>query len=237
MKKLVLFLFIGINSFVFSQNIFETNWYLFELNVGGNNISIPSNTEIPYIQANFTYNTNTFETGACNFISGDVEVDELNSTITFPMGLSITLLECFISDNTPFEDAYYGFLNTTAPFGYNIIIIDGEGTYPDENILVMTKDNGDYAYFSDLQPLAVEVNNLIHSTVYPNPASDVFFIAFQNEETIGITLLDVTGKKVYEQQHYVSKNPIAISSLKKGIYFINLKTKTGTHVLKKLIIN
>lgn len=77
---------------------------------------------------------------------------------------------------------------------------------------------------------------------YPNPASDFVTLSFDTEsaENILCKIMDMTGKTVYQNNfnHNGGKfsETISVSSYAKGIYFIQLETKTGK-AGGKLIIN
>ena len=77
---------------------------------------------------------------------------------------------------------------------------------------------------------------------YPNPASDFVTLSFNTEEAQNIhcNIVDMSGKVVYQNNFDHNGGPfsetINLSTFAKGIYFINLKTKTGK-AGGKLIIN
>ena len=235
MKKIIFFICILQAQLIAAQgDVFNvTDWYLYQVQINDTNIPIPFNDEIPYVQATFIEGSpSTFSTGACNACNGDVIVGF--DTMEFSVGC--TLSDCINPDNDTFNALYSEFFQQAGIYTYFVFIIDGPPG-PDEFILSITAPNGDNLEYSDLQPLSVAENTLLQSTVYPNPASDVFFITFQNEDTVAVSLFDVTGKKVYQEQNYVSKSPILIPSFKKGMYFIKLETKAGTKAIKKLVVN
>ncbi len=172
MKQKLLFLALFFMSFSQAQNLHEAPWYFYEFNVGGNNIPISYNEEIPVVQAVFTYgDPYLFETGACNYCGGDVVVDEVNQTMLF--SLSCTLSECFNPDNTDFDNAYTNFFTVGSQelYSYNMLIIDGTPG-PDEVHLYITKPNGDYIVYSDLQYyFSIAENALQNLQITPNPVT------------------------------------------------------------------
>lgn len=77
---------------------------------------------------------------------------------------------------------------------------------------------------------------------YPNPASDVVTLSFNTDETQNIVckIVDMSGKVVYQNNFEHNggsfSETINVSTFAKGIYFLNLETKTGK-AGGKLIIN
>ena len=90
----------------------------------------------------------------------------------------------------------------------------------------------------------VNVNNLnvtSHTTFYPNPFSYLLTINLiaNEEELVTINIIDLLGNEVLTKQAnvQVGSNTIKISNvsdLKQGVYFIKVKTASGT-ISKKLI--
>jgi hypothetical protein len=72
--------------------------------------------------------------------------------------------------------------------------------------------------------------------VYPNPASNFLTIKnIENNEILGLTIMDVSGKIVLEQTNQNNKN-ISIEGLENGVYFLLVNTTSGAAV-KKFIKN
>jgi Domain of unknown function (DUF4465)/Secretion system C-terminal sorting domain len=69
--------------------------------------------------------------------------------------------------------------------------------------------------------------------VYPNPAKD--FIVIESENVISeISIIDLTGKEMMKKNAMNGEN-ISVSTLSKGIYFLQIKNES-TIQIKKLII-
>lgn len=63
-------------------------------------------------------------------------------------------------------------------------------------------------------------------SIYPNPAKD--FISIQTgltNETIFVTISDMTGRTVFQQEFDITNPTINISGLNPGLYAVNVKTK------------
>ncbi len=74
-------------------------------------------------------------------------------------------------------------------------------------------------------------SNLVN--IYPNPANGIIYIEAKNIQTIEI--IDVLGKVVKQLQKSGNKMQIDLSNIRKGIYFIKIKTEKGI-VTEKLIL-
>lgn len=65
-------------------------------------------------------------------------------------------------------------------------------------------------------------------SLYPNPVNEILNLDLSNIETIeNLTIYDVTGKNVLEIKD-ISNHQIDVSSLEKGVYFIDIKTQNGS---------
>ena len=70
--------------------------------------------------------------------------------------------------------------------------------------------------------------------IHPNPVSDYIYISSNNIVIDSITIYSLTGKEVLEDSKRV--NSINVSSLSKGMYFMEIYTDAGRSV-KKFIKN
>ena len=77
--------------------------------------------------------------------------------------------------------------------------------------------------------------------VYPNPSDDVFNVSFSSEKVqdLKIRILNVIGAEVYREhkQRFIGDytKQISLDNYGKGIYFLEIETKTGI-VNKKIIL-
>jgi hypothetical protein len=75
--------------------------------------------------------------------------------------------------------------------------------------------------------------------VYPNPATTSVQIALTNsaEQISAVTLFDMLGKKIIEQNTIVgNQTTINTQALSKGVYLIEIKSTTNQKLVKKLIV-
>ena len=78
-----------------------------------------------------------------------------------------------------------------------------------------------FEQYSDIKKLS---DNKIR--LYPNPANDVLYFDFLPNEikNVHLTIYNITGKNVFSKSNNNNDNTINISSLNKGIYFLEIKT-------------
>lgn len=70
--------------------------------------------------------------------------------------------------------------------------------------------------------------------MYPNPAKDQLHISLLENENGTITIIDITGKTVMQVNISIQHDRINLSSLGRGIYFVNVQTASG-NMVKKLV--
>lgn len=82
----------------------------------------------------------------------------------------------------------------------------------------------------------VGINELMNNSfeLYPNPNNGLFALSFASEQQRTISILDITGKVVYntlsqEQQIEISQD------LTSGVYFVNVKAGDNSKVIKMIV--
>jgi len=72
--------------------------------------------------------------------------------------------------------------------------------------------------------------------IYPNPSSGVFTVELlgNKPQSTSVKVFDVLGQLIYQSEITTSKGIINLSAQAEGVYFIQLKTATGTHTTKVL---
>ncbi|NLL28158.1 MAG: T9SS type A sorting domain-containing protein [Bacteroidales bacterium] len=83
-------------------------------------------------------------------------------------------------------------------------------------------------------PVSVSNNIISDVNIYPNPASDFILVSSNNTDVESYEIVDVTGKVVLSNGLINSK--INVSSLDKGLYFINIFVNSNVAKTEKLII-
>ena len=212
--------------------LFENTWYLQELTVDNITYLAPSNNEISEIPANF-YVPNEgeeFNTSICNTASGSNIVYE-NANLSFPDGLGITLIECDLAVNFNFEMLYFqGFFfdNGTSPFAYEILTAGTTKT------LVLTAQDGDQAMYGD-RLLAMEDFEEASVPIYPNPVTDKLNLHTTTTTIKHISIFNLQGHQVLEQQFHQDHYTIDVSGLPSGIYFLKAENDAGQFIIRRFI--
>ena len=100
----------------------------------------------------------------------------------------------------------------------------------------------DYIHVDDLTNIAIINEIKCNINIYPNPAKNKLTVILPNcsEEVINLTLYNSKGKIIRDynlRKNNSAQNPISIpvSDLLEGIYFVKVKTDTGSQT-KKIII-
>ena len=79
---------------------------------------------------------------------------------------------------------------------------------------------------------SIKQDNIDGLAIYPNPANDVINITSNGIGVKAVTIFDLVGKKVIETS---TNQTINVSSLKAGIYLVNIK-QDGKSATRKLVI-
>ncbi|CAN5548176.1 hypothetical protein BH11BAC5_BH11BAC5_51170 [soil metagenome] len=69
-------------------------------------------------------------------------------------------------------------------------------------------------------------------TVYPNPAADYLTVSYPGDQVKGLKIFDIGGRMMIEQANFSGSKKLDISQLKKGVYLLQLTTKTGNNTQK-----
>lgn len=91
------------------------------------------------------------------------------------------------------------------------------------------------SFSEDCSTLTVDEVSLTDTlSLYPNPASEVFYIKGLQEDT-QINVYDINGRNILST-NINNRQPVNVSQIPSGIYLVNIKNNTGETV-KKLIVN
>ncbi|MFH1049482.1 MAG: S8/S53 family peptidase [bacterium] len=94
-----------------------------------------------------------------------------------------------------------------------------------------------YAALNYTVTSVTETNNNFEVTLYPNPASDYFFISSNSDYKINEVLItDILGNAVWSEHNYEQFERINTENLTQNIYFVKLITDKKV-ISRKLIIN
>jgi hypothetical protein len=228
------FLFFGWGA-VFAQDpqLFQNMWYLQELTVDDVTYAAPNDEEVSEIPANFisTSSGEGFNTSICNYASaGDVLYD--NTSLSFPQGLSITLIDCNLLENFQFEMHYFQeffFENDTNPFQYEITGSNNS------KILTLTSQDGDVAVYGN-QILSLQTNRQNDISIAPNPFNNDLQV-LTTVPINNIMVHDTLGQLVYSKkiENVATAVSLNLAHLKKGIYFAVVIDNNGNNTVKRLV--
>lgn len=70
-----------------------------------------------------------------------------------------------------------------------------------------------------------DVNNQLLAKVFPNPINDELFIQTETEQTLNLSLYDLTGRLLLSQKNYFSNSPLQIGFLEKGLYLLMIESE------------
>ncbi len=220
MKKSVLILFISFFSFQgFAQDpdLFRT-WYLYHVYMDFDEPYDISNIDPPiHPYMTIEEDSSSLGEGACNTFNG---VYDISAFEMIPVSFNNTNDDCGIQIHNSFENDYFGFISEG--FQYTIAQeSDGLTLYMDTPLMSGLT-------FKEF-PLSISESIIFEVNIYPNPTSDKLFISFENNITSNFSIYTISGKKIITQKYI---NPIDVSELSKGIYFIELISNKGKTVKK-----
>jgi subtilisin-like proprotein convertase family protein len=95
----------------------------------------------------------------------------------------------------------------------------------------------DYCGTIEGEVLETQTFNSLDIVMYPNPATDVVLIKFNNILQLEVTLFDVLGRKVLSKTLQKDNNDIDVSKLAAGTYMVQMKNENNEKIIKNLIID
>ena len=231
MKKIALLLILSLISFksIGQENpeLFRT-WHLYF--VLATDLDTPYEvSEIqppirPFITISETNNPEIVEIigeGACNSFSGTYSH---TNDPSYPEILSIdftnTQDDCGLQLHNSFEDSFFGFMGG----GWYDIQADNQGfTLRIDNPLM------GYALFKSY-PLSISEKEISKFKIFPNPANNDLYVLSEKAAINSISIISINGRKVLKTTN--TKSAIDVSSLSKGLYFLEIIALEGRYVQK-----
>ncbi len=108
----------------------------------------------------------------------------------------------------------------------------------DENIVVDT--TGHFPHYLNCTSVlsSVTENNPENDAmkIFPNPASQSFFVQFSGSENHTLEIKDLQGRSVVVRKDVFGKSEIDLRNLSEGIYFIHALSESGKDLNRKLVI-
>ncbi len=225
--------------------MYESQWYLTELTVGGESIFIPNNEEIPYIDLDIRFE----ELGQCIILETKAltttefcsDIDYSSGSLSlwsFVLNISPPIGTATIAVNQYFENKYFNEfwqVNNEDLMDYDIEVIEGEGDEYDT--LILTKENGDVAIYGNANLSLDDFDPKPVISMYPNPFSDQLLI--ENSKAYGISKIQVYDSKGMYLDSFdlkEDKENIDLSHLPSGVYIISLYDAYNRLVESKKVI-
>jgi hypothetical protein len=83
----------------------------------------------------------------------------------------------------------------------------------------------------------LNVNDFTRNLIFisPNPSKGI--ITINTENTLNLTICDITGKVVFSKNNVINNETINLSNLQNGVYLAKMVTETGVEETKKIILN
>ena len=88
-----------------------------------------------------------------------------------------------------------------------------------------------YCVYTDI----VEENAEKQISMYPNPASDMVWVELEQRSMLSV--FNVTGQKLMEQELSAGKNSISTSHLSTGVYIVVISSQDQPQYVQRLVIN
>jgi hypothetical protein len=127
-------------------------------------------------------------------------------------------------------------------YGDGIVGAYGIGSYSilSNGVVISGVEGGEFGAsdarsFGVANPLNVNdfTRNLI--SISPNPSKGI--ITINTENTLNLTICDITGKVVFSKNNVTNDETINLSNLQNGVYLAKMVTETGVEETKKIILN
>ncbi len=106
---------------------------------------------------------------------------------------------------------------------YTVTVTDANGCTNNSNACIISQS-----------PTSLLQNTSLSFEIYPNPTNGLITIVTPSHELKTIRLVDVTGRVILEMQELNELTDLDLSKYSKGVYYLNVKTATGT-LTKKVI--
>ncbi len=229
MKLITILLFgilIGFQSFGQDPDpeIFKT-WRLYKIEIKFSNGLLISEVDppiSPWLTINQSLEFNGF--GACNEFSGSLEY--ISATNKFnPINYTESLFDCETEFHDAIEEEYFGYFKMPGELEYFF--------YTDaDEIVHFVLSKGFIGFELDFVSEELSITNYLSEEVkiYPNPVYDQLFITSENLLVKRMAVFSASGQKIMEMDGTL--NSIDVSSLSKGMYFLEIISEEGKTIQK-----
>jgi hypothetical protein len=127
-------------------------------------------------------------------------------------------------------------------YGDGIVGAYGIGSYSilSNGVVISGVEGGEFGStdarsFGVANPLNTSEFTRNSISIFPNPSNGI--ITINTENTLNITISDITGKVVFSKNNVTNNESINLSNLQTGVYLAKMVTETGVEETKKIILN
>jgi hypothetical protein len=228
---IIVLLFTSLCALAQAPQLFENPWYLQKIVIDDEDL-FPPNDGLADIDNYFLKAEGTFAARFCDGINQPITY---SGTDSFTLDDNPAFLVGFCDDpiSRQYDDAYFSIffenrMTSKNPFNYTFDKANGLTT------LIITNAEGDKAFYGN-EVLSVTDLSKVTVHLFPNPAKEQITIASNYTTITNITIFNVQGQEVMTLQFQQNEQPIDISSLQAGVYFLKANSDTGQQFLAKFV--
>lgn len=118
---------------------------------------------------------------------------------------------------------------------------EDNGSFPDNRVIVRNTNDAMTVCFTfntcdDCAVGIAEMESLNRVEIYPNPASDVINIEFDQYGQYNVRIMDISGKLIYSDVVNTDRLRIEDNNMISGVYFVQIADEFNNVVTKKLVV-
>jgi len=242
MKNISLLILVFLSTFASAQvdpDIFDQNWFLYEIYdsdlqeilvmVDGYTVYGEPYAISPYVILDQSLNFQGV--GICDTFEGSLEQ---HPSENYFRTIETTVID--ITCEIPSMDE----VRIIGPFGYVdpdptfYTIVNPEITDDSDGFQTLTYITQPFVYYTYRNTPILSVNEFKKSmfSLYPNPTTGMLHFYNQNVTPELVSIFSATGAKVLELMVISSSNSLDISSLRDGVYFVEITSDQGKEIHK-----
>ncbi|MAN59408.1 MAG: hypothetical protein CMC08_06190 [Flavobacteriaceae bacterium] len=235
MKQVLLYVLLGASVALKAQDpqLLENDWYLNKVTINDLNYTAPND-----LFGSIVFNQNFLEVihAGCEEGFGTFVQYLQNNTFTTDDGGAVLIGTCGDPDIIEFMDRHYSIY-----YDLDTEVSKGAFSYTFEQnsgVLYLTIENseGNQAEYTN-QQLGVGDIQLSALIVYPNPTANTLTLDNLPEGVGALTATVVTldGKRVLQNKGLAPNEPMDVSALASGVYFLQLEGPKGERLVRKFV--
>ena len=71
--------------------------------------------------------------------------------------------------------------------------------------------------------------------MYPNPANDMIHVEITDNQSYQLSVLDLSGKILHQQEINTQDNVVGLSTLQAGLYLVQIKNDSANKTLRLVV--